>query len=85
MHCMPITVTALATVVSCTHRRVGPGMKQRTAESGGASAVGHGQDARHGVRSRSMLREHFSLDFLPRLSTRPVGGDPHDFFQGSGM
>ena len=59
MHCMPITVTALATVVSCTHRRVGPGMKQRTAESGGASAVGHGQDARHGVRSRSMLRQHF--------------------------
>ena len=43
MHCMPITVTALATVTSCT-QRVGPGMKHPTEESGGASAVGHGQD-----------------------------------------
>eukprot|EP00964_Phaeocystis_antarctica_P071924 scaffold43934_cov62-Phaeocystis_antarctica.AAC.3 len=43
MHCMPITVTALATVTSCT-QRVGRGMKHPTEESGGVSAVGHGQD-----------------------------------------
>ena len=47
---MPITVTALATVTSCT-QRVGPGMKHPTEESGGTSAVGHAQNTMRARRA----------------------------------
>ena len=61
MHCMPITVTALATVTSCT-QRVGPGMKHPTEESGGASAVGHGQDVSMTRGARVLLYEYAASD-----------------------